>query len=336
MDLQTLSETWGKLWVLTIPRAKDKHYPWMQLNGRMECFTSQELAMQAQAAVREQQKSLIQAQVRLYDGPDAIMGFFNDCLHHGIEVFYLNHGGQEWKELWFRELAPDWHEATVLEEASRSLRYLMLRSREYEFRRAAMTPEEQQSSAGLGLTEMMLTVRYNAYRELYRGLLYVLIDQKADGVDYFTLPALQKAKTWLAAEHALKCGFGPAELIHAGNRGGEITDGTEGLYTANDPEDGEDLSKGLITAFTDYQEAVKGRDLFRQYQKPCSIVAMTMPEILAKSAECAGLLIDMNTLDFVIQKSAFGEFVTYGEMNGGILVHLKQPEEKDAESEADK
>ncbi len=321
-----------KLYVLTVPVRTRTVIPYMGTDGRLELFTDQALADSASAYLKETLH--IQTGVQLYAERDAVLDFFRFCMHNGMIVFRLNNGSDAIREYKLDDLF-SFREINMIEELNRGVRYYLIRSKEYKYYRANLPEEERSAKQGISLAEMELTMLYNAYRELYRGVLYALVSPaSSDDFDHYTVAALDRAKTLLKEKKISEAGYTAVSLIHKPHQGGMLYTAPLSLYYVNSPGQVGSIANGLICAYTSYGAAENGKALFESYHKHCSVVALTAQELMAQAQHCAGVLIDMGDTEYQIPTQEFGLWKTYGELDAPIIVSLKSRNEP-AEEKAD-
>ena len=314
-------ETIEKLWVLVLPVDLVPRIPYMGTDGRLELFTDQALA---EAAV-EHLKSRLQVltAAALYDGKEEILGFFRTCMKSGMVCFRLNNGSSEMQEYKFQDLF-EYREKNLVDEKNRSVYYMLLRSKEYLFYRGRLPKEEERGKIWRSLAEMEMTMRFNAYREMYNGILYALVGKIKDDDyhDYYTQAAVDRAKEWLKNPEIIESGYKAVHLLHPEHQGGVLYTEPLSLYYVNSPGKAGNPADGLVCVFTSYEEAQNGQRFFENGGMPCSIAAVTVQELMREAMKCRGVLIDLQTLDYSILKEQFSEWKVYGEMDGPILVSL--------------
>ena len=324
-------EQLDRLYVLTVPVNTPIVFPYMGPDGRLELFTTRSQAESAAAWLESNHH--VRTKVTPYETRDAVTEFFRSCMHNGMVVFRLDNGTRDCREYKFSDLFT-WHEATLIEERNIAVRYLLMRGKQYAYYRGRFTPEQLASPYGASLTEMELTMLYNAFRETWRGILYALVDRTetdAD-LDHYTVKAFELAKSWLEKPAIREAGFTPAALIHKPHQGGTLFTGPLKLFFVNHPSEQGIAAKGLVCAFTTYESALRGKQMFDNFNKPVTILALTAPELLGEAQQCAGVLIDMGETEYQVQKTQFSLWKTYGEFDAPIVVSLKN---KNAASPAD-
>ena len=325
-------ENLSKIYVLMIPIRENKSIPYMGIDGRLELFTDPHLGQAAAHTLAD--RTHLQIIVQELEDREAIHQFFRSCMHDGMIVFRLNNGSEARQEYRFGDLF-SFREPTLIEEKNRSLRHFLFRSHLYEYC-CSLQPEEAQEEK-LKLTEMALTMRYNAYREMYRGLLYALVDpaDSSMDLDLYTVSALDRAKAMLEEKEIIEAGYTAVSLVHFPNQGGALYSSPLCLFFVNSPGQVGSIADGLVCAFTSYEAAEHGKALFASYQQPCSIVALTGSELLTQALLCAGVLVDLEETGFQISKKDLGLWETYGQLNAPILVRLKNQKESTQEQGGD-
>ena len=310
-----------RIYALMVPVKVRKPIPYMGTDGRLELFTDQKLA---DAAVAYLEANLhIHTEVRQLEGRDAVLDFFRACTRDGMVFFRLNNGSKVRQEYKFDDLF-SFREPTLVEEMNRTVRYYLTRSKVYVYYRSRLPEEERSGKFGMSLAEIELTMRYNAYREMYRGILYALASEadSSSDLDHYTVAALDLAKARLKEKRMSEAGYTAVSLIHKPNQGGSIYTSPLRLFYVNSPGQVGNISNGLVCAFTSYEAAASGKALFQAHEKPCAIVALTAQELMGHALQCAGVLIDMGETEYQIPKQEFGLWKTYGELDAPIMVSL--------------
>ena len=317
-----------RLFVLKVPVETSGIIPYMGTDGRLELFTDLKLAESVSARLEEDMH--IRTAVQPLEDRDAGLDFMHACMHNGMLVFRLNNGSKQVKEYRLDDLF-SFRKTNLIDEKNRTVRYYLIRSKEYAYYRALLPEAERSAGQGLSLAEMQLTMLYNAYRETYRGILYALISRAADDgyLDYYTVAAVDRAKAWLKEEQASEAGYTAVSLIHTPHQGGTLYTGPLALYYVNRPGQAGNAGNGMVCAFTSYAAATHGKALFESYEKPCTVVALTTQELLDQAMQCAGVLIDMGEAEYQVMKQDFGLWKSYGELDAPIIVNLRAPEKSE-------
>ena len=303
-----------KLWVLTarVPGAKPVY---MGTDGRMEVFTTKELAHKACEKLEE--KLHVQTDVLELDGEKGIHTFFGECAYNGIGVMRLDNGTRTMCELWLKHFVT-YQAEDLLEGKNCSLRHMLYRAKLYAYLR---TKQPEGSDYIHALTEMGLTMTLNAYRELYQGVVYALGTKQQDERVYATAKAQEVMKAW----------------------GGSCVDDTLEktvplhLFYVNRPGETGQMEKGSVCVFTDLKHARAAQEMFAKANMPASIIAISCEELLFHASQCAGIVIDMRSINYEILKAEFDKIRTTGALDAPVLVNLKKkeeekkPEEKPAE-----
>lgn len=295
-----------KLWVLTarVPGAKPVY---MGTDGRMEVFTKKELAHKACEMLEE--KLHVQTDVLELDGEKGIHTFFGECAYNGIGVMRLDNGTRTMCELWLKNFVV-YQAEDPLEGKNCSLRHMLYRAKLYAYLREKQPEGSDYIHA---LTEMGLTMTLNAYRELYQGVVYALGTKQEDDRVYATEKAQEVMKAW---------------------DGGSCIDNTIEktvplhLFYVNRPGETGQMEKGSVCVFTDLKHARAAQEMFAKANMPSSIIAMSCAELLFHASQCAGIVIDMRSLNYEILKAEFDKIRTTGALDAPVLVNLKKKEEE--------
>lgn len=305
-----------KLWVLTarVPGAKPVY---MGTDGRMEVFTGKEQAHKACEMLEE--KLHVQTDVLELDGEKGIHTFFGECAYNGMGVMRLDNGTRTMCELWLKHFVT-YQAEELLEGKNCSLRHMLYRAKLYAYLR---TKQPEGSDYIHALQEMGLTMTLNAYRELYQGVVYALGTKQEDDRVYATEKAQEVMKKW---------------------DGGSCIDNTIEktvplhLFYVNRPGETGQMDKGSVCVFTDLKHARAAQEMFAKANMPSSIIAISCEELLFHASQCAGIVIDMRSLNYEILKTEFDKIRTTGALDAPVLVNLKKKEEekKPAETSAEK
>ena len=311
----------SSLWTLTLPLGARAVTPYIARDGGLEFFTVQDLAQACADRLAEQR---IRTDVRQYRGREEILAFIRRCMHDGMLSFRMNNGSGGIREYRFEDLF-DYHEKYLVEEMNRSTRCLLLRGKLYGYYRSLLPREEQSAQAGVNLASLELTMVYNAYRSMYRGVLYALAAPvpHCEDLDCYTKAALDVAKGWLGEKSVSEAGYRANSLIRTPHQGGMIYSGPLKLFYVHG---GGEPGVNMVCAFTSFAAAADGRNmLFGAADDPSkpAVVAVTAPELIGQAMTCDGVLIDMGSIEYMIGKDRFGEWQTYGGMDKPIIVNLK-------------
>ena len=283
-------------------------------DGRMEIFTDHALAEKGRTVLQE--KLNVAMDLRTLSGPDAIRSFFADCAHNGFQVLRLDNGSQFMAELWLKEFFP-YREENLIDGKNRSLRHMFHRAKLYSWLLAGQ--KDPQSLQGRSLAEMRLTMGLNGYRELGNTLVYALGNAMPEDRLYATCAALDKMREWLPGS-----GYEESTILST-----SVYDIKLQLGFANRPGEQGNVEKGMVCVFTDLAQAREAQELFRSSHMDFSVVVITFEELLSQAVQCAGILVDMQTLGFEIPQSEYAKINEVRKLDAPILVHLKQPENRE-------
>ena len=180
-----------------------------------------------------------------------------------------------------------------------------------------MDPSEKGGKLEHGLMEMMLTMRYNAYRSFGNGLCYVLATTPYQaGTTFYTEKALAKAKEMLVEENLPE-----SALIADGDNSFAVYNSSVNLRVAQKP--GQTMEESLVCAFTGRREAEMVRTNFLQHGVDDSVLVITYDELYSHAMQCAGILIDMSTYGLELLKKDFQDVANWRVVPSGIIVNLK-------------
>ena len=309
------------LWVLMTPIRSNPPIPYMGPDGRAELFTEQKLAEAGANTLFERLQ--VKTEVKKIEGKEVVYDFLRTCMKRRMMHFRLNNGDKDMQDLKFEDFL-DYRESNLVDEKNRYVQFLLMRSQIYRYYMITLYKGKPSGKYGLSLAETEMTMRFNAYRETYRGILYALTG-KFEGDEYFdfySVAALDRAKEWLKDPEVVKYGYKAAGLLHPGHKGGVVKAEREGLFYVNNAGQDRSMANGMICAFTSYENALRGREVFESSGTQCSVIALTAQEIQAESMQCAGILVDWPVLNYEITKAEYGKWKTYGEMNAPIIVNL--------------
>lgn len=283
-------------------------------DGRMEIFTDHALAEKGRTVLQE--KLNVAMDLRTLSGPDAIRSFFADCAHKGFQVLRLDNGSQFWADLWLKDFFP-YREDNLIDGKNRNLRHMFHRAKLYSWLLTGQ--KDQQSLPGRNLAEMRLTMGLNGYRELGNTLVYALGNAMPEDRLYATPAALDKMREWLPGS-----GYEESAILSTPVYNMKLQ-----LGFVNRPGEQGNVEKGMVCVFTDLAQAREAQDLFRSSHMDLSVVVVTFEELLSQAVQCAGILVDMQTLGFEIPPSEYAKINEVRKLDAPILVHLKQQESRE-------
>lgn len=290
----------------------NNQFPYIGTDGRIEVSTKPEIAKALLNYYHEQH--LGHLSVREFSG-DQILAAFNSYQQMGIGVLRLDNGSKP-VDIWFRDILEPIPE-NLLERKNNGTKGEFLRELQYGYRINKMDPSEKGGKLEHGLMEMMLTMRYNAYRSFGNGLCYVLATTPYQaGTTFYTEKALAKAKEMLAEENLPE-----SALIADGDNTFAVYNSVVNLRVAQKP--GQTMEESLVCAFTGRREAEMVRTNFLQHGVDDSVLVITYDELYSHAMQCAGILIDMPTYGLELLKKDFQDVANWRAVPGGIIVNLK-------------
>ncbi|MBQ7064486.1 MAG: hypothetical protein IJM90_06335 [Firmicutes bacterium] len=313
----------GELWVMNMPRSNG--IPYAGTDGRLEWFTQWAYAIEFQKFMQTERH--INLEIEHLADRTAILNRIGLYLHNGFIYTRLNNGRPDMMEIKLEKLL-DYREPTLLEEKNRVLRNFLIRSRQCEIQYMALSKEEKAAKIGRGISEFLLMTRYNAYREIWQGVLYALTDPQDPNREAASVKALERILNWQRSQPGWGS-YGPEGIFHGGQQGGLILRDPLSLFYVNRPGEQGVAEKGSICVFTDYRAAQAAQKMFRDYGMNCSIVMMCGEEIAQESMKCDGFLVDMAEIGYRIPKAGLGELAQFGSLDAPILVTAKEPEKEE-------
>lgn len=289
----------------------NNRFPYIGTDGRIEVSTTPEIAKALLNYYHEQH--LGHLSVREFSG-EQIVAAFNSYQQMGIGVLRLDNGSKP-VDIWFRDILEPVPE-NLLERKNNGTKGEFLRELQYGYRIKKMDLTEKGGKLEHGLMEMMLTMRYNAYRNFGNGLCYVLATTpyKA-GTTFYTEKALAKAKEMLAEENLTE-----NALVAEGDNAFSVYDSVVNLRAAQKP--GQTMEESLVCAFTGRREAEQVRTNFLQHGVDDSVLVITYDELYSHAMQCSGILIDMPTYGLELLKKDFQDVANWRAVPGAILVNL--------------
>ena len=285
-------------------------------DGRAEVFTKRELADRFAVHSKEAQLGLVGVREIAHDD---IPAFFEELYDAGVNVFRLDNGFLP-VDVWLSKVLPE-KERFFIDDGHRETRGYLLRELQYGYRLQKTPVEDAQRDRSL--KEQMLNMRFNGYRLLGRGLLYVLLpDNGKPAVTYYSKEALKKAKAVIEEK-----GLSAKALLASGDEAYAQYEGPLQLRVVQLP--GEGMDKALVCAFTDHRAAQDTLARFRQNGVNDRIVVVTWDEIYRTAQQCAGVMIDLPAYGRQLKKEEFGEILKFREISMPIVTKMTPP--KDSE-----
>ena len=210
--------------------------------------------------------------------------------------------------------------ANIIERKNQNLKGMFLRELQYGYRIKKL-PADAPQEAKTELVDVMLTMRYNAYRTFANTLCYVLLAlPHTEGRTLYTPAAFEKAKE-MAAQESLDT----TALLAKGDTSIGIYNSEVNLRVTQKPN--QSPSDALVCVFTGREEAEKVRLNFKNYGIDDSILAITYDELKPHAQQCAGIIVDMPTYGLQLAKdSDFAEIERWRNEKDFVVIHTKKPE----------
>ncbi len=293
------------------------NFPFITYDGRAALFTNEELAVAFTRYIAD--KQLGHAKVGTVEKAD-YAAFFERLYTLGVNVFRLDDGRMP-VDIWFEKLI-DTKKQGLLDDVHRETRGLFLRELQYGYR-LQKSGIDIKTEAALVPKERMLMMRFNGYRMIGGGLLYVLAPKaEREQVTYYTQSALKKASSMLERLERPK-----AALVADGDNAYSVYDKPHRLRVVQLP--GQDMKQSFVCAFTQKAVAEDALANFRKHGVDDSIVVMTWDEIAAQAMQCAGVMLDLPTYGRQLKKEEFAEVAKFGAFDKPIVINMKQkPDEE--------
>ncbi len=289
-------------------------FPHITYDGRAEVFTKRELAERFAGYCQKEQ--LGHAGVREL-AKEEIAPFFDELWAMGIQAFRVDNGYLPIDIPLAKVMTPK--TAPFLDDGHRETRGCLLRELQYGYRIQKSSLDDKQKEQTF--KGHMLTMRFNAYRLLGRGLLYALLPTSGkSAVTYYTHAALVKAKADLEEN-----GLTTKALLAEGDDAYAVHEGPARLRVVQLP--GEAPEKGLVCVFTDYAAAVSARDRFREQGAEDMIAVLTWDEIESAAQQCAGVMIDLPTYGRQLKKAEFADVKKCRAFDKPIVMQFKNADE---------
>jgi len=256
--------------------------------------------------------------IRRCTGTSEIHTFFSQCARDGHQHFRLDNGSRESCELNLSDFFL-YRAEHLPDEKNRTLRHLLEGARLHEHIARSLSRE---SPAFVPIQEARLTMQHNALRLLGQGIFYVLGCAMPEDTIYATRAALEKLGQW-------KKEF-PEELPFAE----EYTVFTEKLnmHYVIRPGEANNPQNGALCLFTELAQARAAQQRFRESGMDCCVLLATWDHIYLQAKECAGVVVDMQRVNYEISASGYAQINTLRMFDAPIVVRLK--DERRTESEA--
>lgn len=288
-------------------------FPFIGTDGRMEICSRQDIALRLQNYYStEHLGHITMRKIERAEIPDT----FRQYINSGISVFRLDNGVTP-VDIWFHDFLPR-ENAALLDEQNRSMRALFLRQLQYGSRIRNMDAVLKKTPYERRIQELMLTVRYQAYRELSNGLVYVLAASACEpGVTCYTPKALERAKAMLTDPTRTD-----TLLIAPGHASYGVYDRALELRGIRNP--GGETEGAWMLAFTCRHTAGQVQNALAARGVDTCVVIATFDELRAQLVADTGVLLDAPEYGLVLAKEEFQEIVKWRYFSGNILVDLQE------------
>lgn len=303
----------------------NQNFPFVDLGGRMEFFTTEDRAKRACLVAYVNHG--MRFTPRAYEKKDYAR-MLESLRFNGFCYLRVDNGAAP-VEMRLEDFPPDDPELPLLDERNKGMRYLLIRNLEYGYRLRKLSPENKSADREKGLQEVMLTMEANGFQALSKSLLYVFgPGPRQKDVTFYTPKALEKAQALLEEN-----GLPQERLLAKGTNSHQVYHGPLQLRVTNRPGKPA-MADAMVCAFTESNAANQVLSSFARSGCDDNLLVITWEELMNQAAQCAGVVLDIPTYGMEIPKEEFGKIMQYGAFPGGIVFHIKDGE-KDAQTEAE-
>ncbi len=311
VDLKDLPVIYAAYDSRMIPEA-----PWISNNGHTEIYTSKALAAQVQKGFERQ--GITNMKPKELRGEE-ITEYVRNAQHLGITHFLLDNGRTP-IDLRFDRVEA-FKEANLLEYVNRAIRFEFLRAKGYGLSYGTMTEEEQQSEGGQNVRDKLLTMLFNAYRELGMGISYTLVKAPhKDDTTCYTEAAMEKAKS--LKERVFK----DSTLIAPGDKRIEAMSEPLSLALVKrgnvNVQSKEEIEKlpSLVPIFSDIAAARTLQANLAIQHARYEILAVTWDDIKKHAANQPGIVYEPDMFGLFIPKEDFPKVDQFRNVRGSIVI----------------
>ncbi len=288
--------------------------PWISNNGHTEFYTSKTVAAQVEEGFKKQ--GITNMTIKELKGEE-IRSYMEKVQHLGIVHFLLDNGRTPIDLRCSRVV--DFEEKSLPEYANRAIRFGFLRAKSYGVQYSALDQAAQAAEEGLNLRDRLLTMLFNAYRELGMGISYTLMQAKhQDDTTWYSPKAYEIATT------LQKGVFKRLELTAPGDKKAEVYQEELSLALikrgkASDPKSLEN-APSLIPIFSDIQSARTLQANLALQHARYEIVAITWDEIRACATNVPGIIYDPELYGLYIPQEDFEKVEQFRRVRGSIVI----------------
>lgn len=300
-----------KLYVLVDKDFNDT-FPFIGIEGFIEVCSSIEIARNVVDYYHKQR--LGHVSIREYVGAaDALISFQK----MGINIIRLDNGVKPVEINLSDILEPVSN--NVIELYNVWTKNKFLRELQYGYRLSKADSTQDEWVYKKVTTEMMLTMRFNAYREFGNGLCYVLNGASSyiEGKTFYTERAFEKAKELLD-----ELNLPETALIADGDSEYAVYNGAVNIRVTRKPDE-QDMETSLACSFTGREEAEITRKSFMEYGLNDGVLVITFDELYHHAMQCAGIIVDMPTYGLELKKEEFSEILKWRQAPEKILINIK-------------
>ncbi len=290
--------------------------PWISNDGHAEIYTSRALSKQVEEGFKKQ--GITNMVVKEMKGEE-IAALIEEAQHLGIQHFLLDNGRTP-IDLRF-DRVKKLEEESLLEYANRAIRFEFLRAKSYGLMYAALPEAEQQAEQGQNVRDRLLTMLFNAYRELGMGISYTLMKaEHKDDTTFYTENAMNMATA--LQQNVFKDRVLPA----TGDKRAEVYRDPLSLALVKrgntNARTKEEIQKlpSLIPVFSDIQSARTLQANLALQHARYEILAITWDELKAHAMTQVGIVYDPEKLGLFIPKEDFEKVEQFRRVRGSIVI----------------
>ena len=299
--------------------------PYLGTDGRMEVFCTEQTS--GRFAEHINGRHMANVGVKPLEGEE-ISAFFRQQQTRALRFFRLDNG-PEYAELELDAILPEMDGSLIFRDGA-GLRMMLQREIQYLTRFNRIPQEHREKEYVNNLVSMAYTMRYNGYRHMGRGLLYVLCGEagRQDDRTMYTPKAMARAKEMLEERKLPE-----TALCEPGTTGTALHEGDLPMITAmRHGMDGR--NQAYVMAFTDYRLADQMRSRVGGEKGSSGILAVVWDELMGQALQTDGVVIDAGGLSYEIPKSEFASLLKARESNGGFLFNINVTDNDDQPQDA--
>ena len=271
-------------------------------DSQMNVFTAMETAEDAQEYFLEEFHT--ETKLQTLQGPAEIRAYFDACLRDGIQVTRVDNGSSTMCRLRLENFL-DTRAESLIGLKNRRVRGALRQSKQHDLQLGYFPERERGWRMWNEVNNAMMAARLEGYRAMGQGPLYVLALPVDESVSWYTWDALELARGWLLEADVQAAGYTEQALLAPGTECTAVYCGGRNFCYVNRYGQGNDVETGYVCVFTDYAEAMQVGKRFAASGMPCGIVAVTLEDLLEQAEQCAGFVVDIDSLSYEVPKDEF-------------------------------